>query len=74
MTTVLASLSDHGRRLKACGYIPANFPELVKVRPSTPADNVHAAYPFVAEDYDGQGVTALKPEDFKVVATLSGEG
>jgi hypothetical protein len=64
----LATLSDHGRRLKAAGYLPANFPELVRVRPAMPEDNVAASFKFVAEDYDGQGVTALKAEDFRVIA------
>lgn len=61
---MLATLSEHGKRLKAAGFIPANFPELVNVRKTTSADNVPATYPYVAEDYDGNGVTALKPEDF----------
>ena len=63
----LATLTQHGRRLKSSGYIPANMPEIFCVRCSAPADNVPPSYRFVADDYDGNGVVALKAEDFRTL-------
>ncbi len=60
----LAKLSAHGVRLKTAGYLPQNMPEVFNVRLATVQDNVSERCPYVADDYDGNGVVALKSEDF----------
>lgn len=64
-TTKLATLSKHGRTVQAMGYLPKSLPEVFNVRFATDADNVAKSCPILAEDYDGNGVVALKLEDIQ---------